>query len=325
MRITFTSGLLAIAMLSASASAAVIADIKLSKAPPEMVAEAIWEEPVWDKGTPKPPSAAPGAILWESSLTLTQRTATATQAFDISGELPAHVPAGALFTDWRNALGGQILCTQSAEEPSQPGKAKLAVCFAHGLNDDGSTAWGSAKVRPIGKRYDKSVPGKAAAIPLKPGFDPAANVKTRPWPSYANYFSYQQFSAKGGMLLSPSNIGVGMAVAQIRYGHRVVLAAVAGSNVTLEHRAFDLNEFTQPLAERKHNGSKNASVTVDLASGPQTVDIGTGRFTISRDGDGRIAVISEKPFDMNWTLDPATGRLLPDGVHPYVMGAQEIG
>ena len=68
-----TSIFLACLLTSSAASAGVIVNIRVSREVPEMVAEVSWGEPVVDKGTALAPSATPKAILWQSSVTVTQQ------------------------------------------------------------------------------------------------------------------------------------------------------------------------------------------------------------------------------------------------------------
>ncbi|RJF93958.1 hypothetical protein [Sphingomonas cavernae] len=302
--------------MSGAASAGVIANIKLSREVPDMVAEAAWDPPVIDTGSASAPSATPKAVLWESSVTLTQRAGKPTAPFDVDGALPAHVPAGALFTGWRLADGSKVYCTQSAEAPGAPGKAALSVCM---------TRDGTATVRKNGKRYAEAVTGTLAAPPaFQPGIADANNVKTRPWAGPVLFFSYKQAGEKAALLLEPTNHGSIMAVGQLRVGHRIVLGAIKGNAVTLEHRSFALDDYTNPLSTRKDSGHKEAEATVDLAGGvQQTVTLGGGSFRVSRTAEGMVAVEALSAIPQDWAIDPATGRLLLKG-YPYVLGAQEI-
>lgn len=302
-------------LTSSAASAAVIANIKLSREVPEMVAEAAWDAPIIDEGSARTPSATPKAVLWESSITVSQKAQKATTAFDISGAMPAHVPAGALFTGWRLADGSQVLCTQAAEAVDAPGKAALAVCL---------TPDGGATVRKNGKRYADAARGTLSGkASLTPGFTEADNARLRPWPGPVLYFSYQQVAEKGALLREPSNHGAIMAVGQLSLGNRIVLGAVKGDLVTLEHRVFDLGDYTNALSARKDSGYKRAEATVDIAAGAQTVSLGGGSFRIWRTPEKLIAVEALTPVAPDWSIDPATGRLLIEG-RPYVLGAQEV-
>jgi hypothetical protein len=310
-----TIAVLACVLMSSAASAAVIVKIKLSRDVPEMVAEAAWDEPVVDKGSAQAPSVTPKAVLWQSSVTFSQKTRKADAAFDIAGAMPAHVPAGALFTGWRLADGSQVQCTLTAEAPDAPGKAALAVCL---------TPDGGATVRKKGKRYSDAVTGTLAAKPaLTAGFTETDNVRAVAWPRPALFFSYHQSSEKGGVLREPSNTGAIMTVGQLALGTRVVLGAVKGDMVTLEHRTFELDDYTNALSARQDSGSKQAEATVDLSAGPQTVALGGGSFRVSRTAEKLITVEALTPSTVDWSIDPATGRLLIDG-GPYVLGAQEI-
>lgn len=302
-------------LTSSAASAGVIVNIKLSREVPEMVAEAAWDEPVLDKGSAQAPSATPKAVLWQSSVTFSQKTQKADAAFDIAGAMPAHVPAGALFTGWRLAGGSQVQCTSAAEAPGAPGKAALAVCL---------TSDGGATVRKKGKRYGDAVTGTLAAKPaLTPGFTDADNVRAVPWPGPVLFFSYEQVAEKGAVLREPTNHGAIMTVGQLSLGTRVVLGAVKGELVTLEHRTFELDDYTNALSARKDSGSKQAEATVDLSGGPQMVSLGGGSFRVSRTPEKLIAVEALTPSSVDWSIDRATGRLLLEG-RPYVLGAQEI-
>lgn len=306
---------LACLLTSNAASAGVIVKVKLSREVPEMVAEAAWDEPVVDKGNALAPSATPKATLWQSSVTLSQKTQKSDAAFDIAGTMPAHVPAGALFTGWRLADGSQVWCTLAAEAPDAPGKATLAMCL---------TPDGGATVRKKGKRYGDAVPGTLAAKPaLTPGFTDADNVRAVPWPGPVLFFSYEQVADKGAVLREPTNLGAIAIVGQLSLGTRVVLGTVKGDLVTLEHRTFELDDYTNPLSARKDSGNKQADTTVDLSAGPQTVSLSGGCFRVSRTPENLIAVEALTPSAVNWSIDRATGRLLIEG-RPYVIGAQEI-
>lgn len=301
-------------LMSSAASAGIIVDIKVSREVPEMVAEAAWGEPVVDKGTARAPSATPKAILWQSSVTVTQQAQKAASAFDIGGALPAHVPAGTLFTVWRLADGSQVLCTQAAEASGAPGKAAFAACISPDRR---------VTVRKNGKRYAEATPGTLADKPaLTPGFAEADNIRTSPWPGPSLFFSYEQAGERLGILRQPTNRGAIMAVGQLSLGTRVVLGAVKGNLVTLEHRVFDLSDYTVALSARKDSGNKQAEATVDLSAGSQTVALGDGSFRVSRTPENLIAVEALTPSAVNWSIDRATGRLLIDG-RPYVLGAQE--
>lgn len=301
-------------LTSSAASAGIIVDIKVSRDVPEMVAEAAWGEPLVDKGTALPPSATPKAILWQSSVTVTQQAQKAAAAFDIGGALPAHVPAGTLFTVWRLADGSRVLCTHAAEASGAPGKAAFAACISPDRR---------VTVRKKGKRYADATPGTLAGKPaLTPGFAEADNIRTSPWPGPSLFFSYEQAGERLGILRRPTNNGAIMAVGQLSLGTRVVLGAIKGNLVTLEHRIFDLGDYTVALSARKDSGDKQAEATVDLSSGPQTVALGNGSFRVSRTPENLIAVEALTPSAVNWSIDRATGRQLIDGL-PYVLGAQE--
>ncbi len=302
-------------LIASSASAGIIVDIKISRDVPDMVAEAAWDTPTIDSGRALAPSAAPKAVLWQLSVTVTQKAGKAVTAFDIAGDMPAHVPAGALFTEWRLANGTNVQCTRAAEVVGAPGKATFAVCL---------TPDGGATVRKIGKRYSEAVVGNLTRKPvLTNGIMDADNPRTTPWPGPVLFFSYKQVAEKGAILREPTNRGAIMAVGQLSLGQRIVLGAIKGDLATLEHRTFDLDDFTNALSARKDSGYKQAEVTVDLAKGPQEVALGGGRFRVSRTPDGLIAVEALVPSILNWSIDPTTGRLMIEG-RPYVLGAQEI-
>lgn len=307
--------ILVVGLIPATASAGIIANIKISRDVPEMVAEAAWDAPAIDPGSTQAPSATPKAVLWQSSITVTQKAAKVATAFDVTGALPAHIPAGALFTGWRLADGSQVLCTQAAEIVGAPGKPALAVCLTPG---------GGATVRKNGKRYGEAVTGTPSSPPaLESGFAEADNVRLRPWPGPALFFSYKQYGEKGALLREPTNHGAIMAIGQLSVGNRVVIGAIKGDLVTLEQRTFDLDDYTNALSTRKDSGFKRAEATVDLSGGPQTVALGSGSFRISRTPEGLIAAEPLTPITPDWSIDPATGRLLIEG-RPYVLGAQEI-
>lgn len=101
-----------------------------------------------------------------------------------------------------------------------------------------------------------------------------------------------------------------------------MLGAIKGNLVTLEHRIFDLSDYTVALSARKDSGNKQAEATVDLSAGPQTVALGSGSFRVSRTPENLIAVEALTPSAVNWSIDRVTGRLLIEG-RPYVLGAQE--
>ena len=310
-----TIAILGCLLISSAASAGVIVNIKLSRDVPDMVAEAAWDEPVVDAGTALAPSATPKAVLWQSSVTFSQKTQKADAAFDIAGAMPAHIPAGALFTGWRLADGSQVQCTLAAEVPGAPGKAALAACL---------TPNGGATVRKKGKRYSEAAAGTLSDKPaMTPGFTDTDNVRAVPWPGPVLFFSYNQVADKGAVVRQPTNLNAIAIVGQLSLGTRVVLGAVKGDMVTLEHRTFDLDDYTNPLSARKDSGNKQAEAIVDLSAGPQTVSLGNGSFRVSRTAEKLIAVEALIPSAADWAIDPATGRLLADG-RPYVLGAQEI-
>jgi hypothetical protein len=268
-----------------------------------------------ESGRARAPSAAPKAVLWQSSVTVTQKAGKAITAFDIGGDMPAHVPVGALFTEWRLANGTNVQCTRAAEVVGAPGKAKFAVCL---------TPDGGATVRKIGKRYSEAVVGSLSSKPvLTNGIADADNAHTTPWPGPVLFFSYKQLGERGAILREPTNRGAIMAVGQLSLGQRIVLGSIKGDLATLELRTFDLDDYTNALSVRKDSGSKEAETTVNLANGPQEVALGGGRFRVSRTPEGLIAVEGIVPSVLDWAIDPITGRLMIDG-WPYVLGAQEI-
>jgi hypothetical protein len=313
-----------LAVCSVPVSAGIIVDIKLSRSVPEMVAEAIWSDPIVASSRARPASALPKAVLWESAVTVTQRAVTASVSFEVAGSMPARVPEGALFTGWRLNNGLRVMCTQDAEEPGIPGKPRYAVCIPQDSGGRDVNPLAEAKVRKLGKHFDDSVPGQISGAAFRPGFDPADNVKTRPWAGPVNFFSYKQVAEKGALLREPTGAGTGMAVSQLSIGNRLVLGAIKGNTAVLEHRQFDLDDFTAPISERKDSGYKEGEVTVDLSSGPKTVDLGGGRFLISRTADGSVQAEEEEPMKRKGSIETGTGRFLFDDERPYTIGAQEI-
>lgn len=298
-----------------SGSAGILVDIKISRDVPDMVAEAAWDIPMIESGRALAPSVAPKAVLWQSSITVTQKAGKAVTAFDIAGDMPAHVPVGALFTEWRLADGTNVQCTRAAESIGTPGKATFAVCL---------TPDGGATVRKIGKRYSEAVVGSLSRKPeLTNGITDADNARTTPWPGPVLFFSYKQVGERGAILREPTNRGAIMAVGQLSLGQRIVLGAIKGDLATLEHRTFDLDDYTNALSARKDSGNKEAEITVNLANGPQEVALGEGRFRVSRTPEGLITVEAIAPSALDWAIDSNTGRLMING-RPYVLGAQEI-
>lgn len=310
----FVTGIV-FSLIASSASAGVIVDIKISRDVPDMVAEAAWDIPMIESGRSLAPSVAPKAVLWQSSVTVTQKAGKAVTAFDIAGDMPAHVPVGALFTEWRLANGTNVQCTRAAEVVGAPGKATFAVCL---------TPDGGATVRKIGKCYSEAVGGSLSSKPvLTNGIMDADNARTTPWPGPVLFFSYKQLGERGAILREPTNRGAIMAVGQLSLGQRIVLGSIKGDLATLEHRTFDLDDYTNALSARKDSGYKEAETTVNLANGPQQVTLGGGRFRVSRTPEGLIAVEGLVPSVLDCGIDPTTGRLMIDG-RPYVQGAQEI-
>lgn len=305
----------AFSLVASSASAGVIVNLKISRNVPDMVAEVTWDTPIVENGRALTPSATPNAVLWQSSVTLTQKAGKAATAFDIDGQMPAHVPAGALFTEWRLAGGTHVQCTQAGEVAGAPGKPSLAVCL---------TRDGGATVRKKGKRYGDAIVGTVSVKPvITNGFVAADNARTRPWPGPVLFFSYKQVADKGAILREPTNHGAIMAIGQLSLGQRIVLGAIKGDLVTLEQRTFDLDDYTNALSARKDSGYKQAETTVNLANGPQEITLGGGSFRVSRTPEGLIAVEALVPVPFDWSIDPTTGRLMIKG-RPYVLGAQEI-
>lgn len=305
-----------------ASSAGIMTDIRISRSVPDMVAEVVWDAPSINNGSSLAPSASPKAILWESSATFTQKAAKAAEAFDVSGSLPAHVPAGALFTGWRLADGFRAFCTQAAEALEVPNKPAISVCLTYTTQPDGSYAYTGVKVRKNGKRLADSTEGALTVqAKLERGFAETDNVKAVPWRGPVNFFSYLQ-SGGAGIVHQPTSAGTGMAVNQFTLGNRAVLGAIQGNVVTLEYRSFKLDDFTNSISKQKDSGYKEATVTTDLSNGPQTVSLGGGTFVVSKTTDG-IAVEAKVPIPQNWSIDPVTGRLLIGG-EPYVVGAQEI-
>jgi hypothetical protein len=309
--------------MSTAASAGVIANIRLSRSVPEMVAEYSWAEPKVNTGTSSGPASTSKTVLWESSVIFTQLAATTVEALQIGGAMPARIPAGTLLTGWRLADGTRAFCTGAAEAASAPGKADLAACITY--RRDGNTAYFQrVLVRDKGKKLATATNSPLVQQPrLKLGYDDADNIKARPWPGPALFFSYKQISDKGALTREPSIAGSGMAVGQYMIGDRIVLGAVKGNSVTLEHRSFELADFVSPLSAQKDSGYKEVSVAVDLSKGPQTVALGGATFLVSRSADGKVAVETKVPIGRKWSIDQATGRIMLDG-RPFVMGAQEI-
>lgn len=315
------AGFLAMPILFAGpVHAGLLADIKGSRSVPETIAEVDWEEPVVDEGKSLDTVAEPKAILWESSVTLTQRTATSQDDILVTGELPVIVPAGSLFNGWRVGYR-RVICSQLGENPEKRGKARFTVCFRRQASPDGSISFVEPRVRKNSKDYSKSLEGSVENANFVSGFSPDQNIKTFPWAGASIFFSYRQDGPKVALVRYPSGPR-SLSVTQLQVGRRLHVKKVEGDTLLLQFRGYDLADMTLPFERRKDSGYRIEEASVDMSTDTATVDFGGGSFVLTRREDGTIRVENTKAIEKWWDIDIVNGRFLWAEDMPYVVGVQ---
>lgn len=318
--LNLSSCLSVISLFSVTAHAGLLSDIKVSKSVPDTIAEVDWAEPVLDEGRSLDVEPLPKAILWESSVTLTQRTATSDADILVSGDLPVIVPAGSLFNGWRVGYK-RVICSRLGENPEKRGRTKFTVCFQRQAAPDGSITFTQPSVRKNSKDYSKSIKGTADNINFTRGFKSNQNIKTFPWAGSVIFFSYRQSGPKVALVRYPSGPR-SLSVTQLQVGRRIFVKKVEGQTLFLQLRGYDLADITQPIADRKDSGYKIEEASVDISSGKASVDFGGGKFELTRQEDGSINVVNTKAIEKWWETDIVKGRFLWSDGLPYVIGVQ---
>ncbi|MEO0462799.1 MAG: hypothetical protein AAF127_06690 [Pseudomonadota bacterium] len=307
-------GIASLTMVPFSANAGVIADIKISREVPDMVAEVDWSEPEISEGQSLGAKLEAKSVLWETSVTFTQRAAKLAERTTVDGSMAAVLPEGSLFTGWRLTNGTHAMCNFTAEDPAKPGKARFAVC---------ETSDGVLSVRKGSKRMDQAVPGSATApLALEPGFTQQDNVRGIAWRGPVLHFSYRQSGERSALLRRPTSASKIQLVAQLKMGLRLRVDQLKGRRATISLRRFDLGDYTVSLEKRKNTGYAKEKAEVDLSSGQAIVQLGDAEFKLTRQADGTVDVETIRAPEFTWEIDERSGRLILEG-GPYTIGAQE--